>query len=42
MDFFKGEMSDVLKNFAIRIYMAKKKLCDQAWKNQQKGCITSW
>ncbi len=42
MDFFKGEESDVLKNFAIRIYMAKKKLCEQSWKNQQKGCITSW
>ncbi len=43
-DFFKADKtSDVVKNFSIRAYIAKKKLCDMHWNGQTTGNIpSSW
>lgn len=41
-DFFQGEEVDLVKNFAIQTYVAKKQLCNLPWKNQKKGSITQW
>ncbi|MBR5101890.1 MAG: hypothetical protein IK092_02055, partial [Muribaculaceae bacterium] len=43
-DFFKAdETIDVAKNFSIRAYIAKKKLCDLSWNGQTTSNIpTSW
>ena len=41
-DFFKADKTfDVVKNFSIRAYIAKKKLCDMHWNGQTTGNITS-
>jgi len=42
IDFFQGEKSNIIENFGIRVYVAKKQLCELPWKNQKKGSITSW